>query len=100
MTFCKLLYHRKSKRRGVGGQKKPNLVNVVCERPLMVVDSSFLSSSLGFDLILRFSVTFVGGGGFPEEPSTGGVFCGSNPPFCTCRPNAQGTDCICKGPSC
>ena len=33
-TFCKLLYHRKCKRRGVGGQKKPNLVNVVCERPL------------------------------------------------------------------
>ena len=32
-TFCKLLYHRKCKRRGVGGQKKPNLVNVVCERP-------------------------------------------------------------------
>ena len=35
MTFCKLLYHRKCKRRGVGGQKKTNLVNVVCERPLM-----------------------------------------------------------------
>ena len=33
-TFCKLLYHRKCKRRRVGGQKKPNLVNVVCERPL------------------------------------------------------------------
>jgi len=33
-TFCKPLYHRKCKRRGVGGQKKPNLVNVVCERPL------------------------------------------------------------------
>ena len=32
-TFCKLLYHRKYKRRGVGGQKKKNLVNVVCERP-------------------------------------------------------------------
>ena len=32
-TFCKLLYHRKCKRKGVGGQKKPNLVNVVCERP-------------------------------------------------------------------
>ena len=35
MTFCKLLYHRNCKRRGVGGQKKPNLVNVVCERPLI-----------------------------------------------------------------
>ena len=34
-TFCKLLYHRKCKRRGVGGQKKPNFVNVVCERPLI-----------------------------------------------------------------
>ena len=33
-TFCKLLYNRKCKRRGVGGQKKTNLVNVVCERPL------------------------------------------------------------------
>ena len=34
-NFCKLLYHRKCKRRGVGGQKKKtNLVNVVCERPL------------------------------------------------------------------
>ena len=36
-TICKLLYHRKCKRRGVGGQKKPNLVNVVCERPLMLL---------------------------------------------------------------
>ena len=34
-TFCKLLYHKKCKWRGVGGQKKTNLVNVVCERPLM-----------------------------------------------------------------
>ena len=71
----------------------------------------FLSSSLGFDLILIFSVTFVGGGGFPEEQyggllpentltSTGGVFCASNPPYCYCEPNAQGTACICKGPDC
>ena len=28
-TFCKLLYHRKCKQRGVGGQKKQNFVNVV-----------------------------------------------------------------------
>ena len=35
LTFCKLLYHRKCKQRGVGGQKKTNLVNVVCERPLI-----------------------------------------------------------------
>ena len=34
LTFCKLLYHRKCKQRGVGGQKKPNFVNIVCERPL------------------------------------------------------------------
>ena len=33
--FLKLLYHRKCKRRGVGSQKKTNLVNVVCERPLI-----------------------------------------------------------------
>ena len=33
--LCKLLYHIKCKRRGVSGQKKPNFVNVVCERPLM-----------------------------------------------------------------
>ena len=38
-TFCKLLYHRKCKRRGVGGQKKPNLVNVVCECPLSTIPS-------------------------------------------------------------
>ena len=35
LTFCKLLYHRKCKRRGLGGQKKTNLINVVCERPLV-----------------------------------------------------------------
>ena len=34
-TLCKLLYHRKCKQREVGGQKKTNFVNVVCERPLM-----------------------------------------------------------------
>ena len=34
LTFCKLLYHTKCKRRGVGGQKKTNLVTVVFERPL------------------------------------------------------------------
>ena len=33
-TFCKLLYHRKCKGKGVGGQKKTNLVDVACERPL------------------------------------------------------------------
>jgi hypothetical protein len=33
-TFCKLLFHRKCKWRGVGGQKKPNLLKVACERPI------------------------------------------------------------------
>ena len=32
-TFCKHRYHRKCKRRGVGGQKKLNLITIVCERP-------------------------------------------------------------------
>ena len=36
-TFCKLLYHRKCKRRWVDGQKKPNLVDVVCEHPPLLV---------------------------------------------------------------
>ena len=36
-TFCKLLYHRKCKQREVCGEKKTNLVNVVCERPLIIV---------------------------------------------------------------
>ena len=35
-TFCQRLYHRKCQRRGVGGQKSQNLVNVVCERPLNI----------------------------------------------------------------
>ena len=33
-TFGQHSYHRKYQRRGVGGQKSQNLVNVVCERPL------------------------------------------------------------------
>ena len=36
MTVCKLLYRKKCKRRGVGGQKKTNLLNIVCERPLFL----------------------------------------------------------------
>ena len=35
-TFYHRLYHRKCQRRGVGGQKKASLVNVVCEWPLYV----------------------------------------------------------------
>ena len=34
-TFCQRSYHRKCQRRGVGGQKSQNIVNVVCERPLI-----------------------------------------------------------------
>ena len=47
-TFCKLLYHRKCKRRGVGGQKKTNFVNVVCERPpwLILVKKTPLDCSV------------------------------------------------------
>ena len=33
-TFCQRSYHRKCQRRGEGGQKRQNLVNAVCERPL------------------------------------------------------------------
>ena len=62
----------------------------------MVIDSSFLSSSLGFDLILKLSVTFLGGAGLPAEPQTGGVYCGSTEK-CSCRSNARGDDCICEG---
>ena len=34
-NFCKFLYCRKCKRKGVSGQKKINLVNIVCERLLV-----------------------------------------------------------------
>ena len=34
-TSCQRSYPRKCQYRGVGGQKKTNLVNVVCERPLI-----------------------------------------------------------------
>ena len=37
-TFCKLSYHRKCKRRGIGGKKKSNFVYIVCERPPKVFD--------------------------------------------------------------
>ena len=36
-TFCQRLYHRKCHHRRIGGQKSPNLVNVVCERPPTVL---------------------------------------------------------------
>ena len=47
--LCYQEIFRKCKRRGVGGQKKPNLVNVVCERPLRGVPeptTSFIVSAL------------------------------------------------------
>ena len=34
-TFCQRSYNRKCQLRGIGGQKSTNLVNVVCERPLI-----------------------------------------------------------------
>ena len=43
MTFCKLLYHRKCKQSGVGGQKKINLVNVVCECPLKALNIYYVA---------------------------------------------------------
>ena len=52
-TFCKLSYHRKCKWRGVGSQKKPNFVNVVCERPLILSKMYVMTkiiSSLGIRL--------------------------------------------------
>ena len=35
-TFCQRLYHNKCQLWGIGGQKSQNLVNVVCEWPLML----------------------------------------------------------------
>ena len=60
----------------------------------LYAETSFLSSSLGFDLILRFSVTFVGGGGFRQQqtqsrpqsrPQSSGNFGGSNSNSGECR---------------
>ena len=48
-TFCKRSYHRKCQRRGVGGQKKQNFVNVVCEQPLIL---SYSAEKLQFQTIL------------------------------------------------
>ena len=42
--FCQRSYHRKCKRRGVGGQKSQNPVKVVCERPLIYNDHMYLFS--------------------------------------------------------
>ena len=44
--FCQRSCHRKCQRRGVGGQKIQNFVNVVCERPLIVkVDMEVIKKS-------------------------------------------------------
>ena len=40
-TLCQRSYHRKCQCRGVGGQKSQNLVNVVCEWPLMYLQACF-----------------------------------------------------------
>ena len=55
LTFCKLSYHRKCKRRGVGGQKKPNFVNIVCERPLVYM-YAFLAQRGGISQIFFLSL--------------------------------------------
>ena len=62
-TFCQHPYHRKCEQRGVGGQKSQNLVNVVCERPLIQNMSQVLSNLVkGFtndvDKILAFLTTY------------------------------------------
>ena len=54
LTFCKLLYHRKCKWRGVGGQKKPNLVNVICERPLTAYTTTILYRFNDFLTVCNF----------------------------------------------
>ena len=57
-TFCKILYHKKCKRRGVRGQKKPNLVNVVCERPLRV-NSGMPESEKNEVPVVNLSMNYV-----------------------------------------
>ena len=47
LIFGKLLYHRKCKQRGVGSQKKSNLVNVVCERTLTVTNTRSRGVTIG-----------------------------------------------------
>ena len=44
LTFCKLSYHRKRKWRRVGGQKKSNFVNVVCELLVWATAFYFLNN--------------------------------------------------------
>ena len=41
--------HRKCKRRGVDGQKKTNLVNLVCERPLIQMTNAHLEATIYVD---------------------------------------------------
>ena len=44
-TFCQLLYHIKYQRRGIGGKKNQNLVDVVCERPLRVCNELMIHAT-------------------------------------------------------
>ena len=57
LTLCKLLYRRKCKRREVDGQKKPNFVNVVCERPLIITNIQNFTLNLSFDMMWTKNVT-------------------------------------------
>ena len=52
-TFCKLLYNRKCKQRGVVGQKKTNRVNVVCELSELRQNEVVLLLKFGF-LLFQF----------------------------------------------
>ena len=46
--FCQRLYHRKCQRMGIGGKTTKNLVNVVCERPLVLWAADAKMSILSF----------------------------------------------------
>ena len=58
-TFCQRLYHRKCQRRGVGGQKSQNLVNVVCERPLNDIFPAFNVSNSNICTYLHMYLAFM-----------------------------------------
>ena len=44
------IYESECKRREVGGQKKPNFVNVFCERPLTITNIQNFTLNLSFDV--------------------------------------------------
>ena len=69
--ICKLLYHRKCKRRGVGGQKKPNLVNVACERlPIILINFPWATSNKFF-IIEKSKFTHFGSNHWTESWAAG-----------------------------